>query len=46
MMSEETAMTTPSSVRMERILLAHKDCSASLTASLKSMVLLSIAGSD
>src|SRR5208337_1298067 len=46
MMSEETAITTPSSVRMERILLAHKDCSASLTASPKSMVLLSVAGYD
>jgi hypothetical protein len=35
-------MTTPSSVRTVRILFAQSDWSASLTASLKSMVLLSV----
>jgi hypothetical protein len=35
-------MTTPSSVRTVRILLAHNDCSASFKASMNCMVLLSV----
>jgi gluconate 2-dehydrogenase gamma chain len=38
MMTEATPITTPISVRMVRILLPHSDCSASLKASLKSMI--------
>ena len=43
MMTEATPITTPMRVRMERSLLAHSDCSASLKASLNCMALLSFA---
>ena len=39
MITEATPITTPISVRMVRILLAHSDCSASLKASRSGMIL-------
>src|ERR1017187_4843781 len=41
MMTEATPMTTPMSVRMLRSLLLHRDCRASLKASVNCMVWLS-----
>src|ERR1700752_4770252 len=40
MMTEATPITTPISVRMERSLLPHSDCSASLKASISFIILL------
>ena len=39
MITDATPMTTPISVRMVRILLPHRDCSASLKASRSGMIL-------
>src|SRR6266567_2822869 len=39
--TEPTAIITPSSVRIERSLLDHRDCSASLNASISCMISLS-----
>src|ERR1700675_2942357 len=42
MMTEATPITTPISVRMERSLFPHRDCSASRKASISGMIPLSV----